>query len=106
MKTLHLSCYESTGQKKGLHYLKLDFQRDYWESRLQHPDWYVRLEDELQQIFFPVVHNQPQMKSFRHKVYDLIDELLQKNRLPQAQNAQNLVKKEKEENTIFFHHTQ
>jgi hypothetical protein len=86
--------------------LELDFQRDYWESRLQHPDWYVRLEDELQQIFFPLVHNQPQMKSFRHKVYDLIDELLQKNRLPLAQNGQNLDIERKAVDTIVIHHTE
>ncbi len=86
--------------------MELDFQRDYWESRLQHPDWYVRLEDELQQIFFPVVHNQPQMKSFRHKVYNLIDELLQKNRLPLAQNGQNLDIERKAVDTIVIHHTE
>ncbi len=86
--------------------MKLDFQRDYWESRLQYPDWYIRLEDELKQIFFPVVHNQPHVKSFRHKVYDLIDELLQNNKLPLAKNGQNLDIERKEVDTIVIHHTE
>src|SRR5947208_2173579 len=37
--------------------MNLDFQRKYWESRLQYPNWYIRLENELRQLFFPVVHN-------------------------------------------------
>jgi N-acetylmuramoyl-L-alanine amidase len=86
--------------------VQLDFQRAYWESRLLWPDWYVRLEDELEQLFFPVVHNSPQLKSFRRKVYDLIAELLQNNRLPLAQNGQNLDLERKAVDTIVIHHTE
>ena len=53
--------------------MNLDFQREYWESSLQYPDWYIRLEKELRQLFFPVVHNDPRLKAFRNKVYDLIE---------------------------------
>jgi hypothetical protein len=86
--------------------VELDFQRDYWESRLQWPDWYVRLEDELEQLFFPVVHNSPRLKAFRRKVYDLVAELLQNNRLPLAQNGQNLDLERKAVDTIVIHHTE
>ncbi len=86
--------------------MELDFQRDYWESRLQWSDWYIRLEDELRQLFFPIVHNSPQLKSFRHKVYALIAELLQNDRLPLAQNGQNLDLERKAVDTIVIHHTE
>ncbi len=54
----------------------LDFQRDYWETRLRFPDWYSRLEDELTSLFFPIVHDDPRLKAFRNQVYALIAELL------------------------------
>jgi N-acetylmuramoyl-L-alanine amidase len=84
----------------------LDFQRAYWESRLQRPDWYLGLEGELRRLFFPVVHNSPTIKSFRRNVYTLIAELLQDDRIPLAQNGQNLDIARKAVDTIVIHHTE
>ncbi len=57
--------------------MDLDFRRAEWESRLTSPDWYMRVEDELRRLFFPVVHHDAQLKAFRHKVYELVAELLE-----------------------------
>jgi len=86
--------------------MKLDFQRAYWEEKLLYPDWYVRLADELQQIFFPVVHSDPQLKAFRHEVYALVAELLVEERLPLAQAGPNLDFQRKPVELIVLHHTE
>lgn len=86
--------------------MKLDFQRAYWEEKLLYPDWYVRLGDELQQIFFPIVHSDPQLKAFRHEVYALVAELLVDARLPLAQTGPNLDLQRKPVELIVLHHTE
>lgn len=86
--------------------MKLDFQRTYWEEKLLYPDWYVRLADELQQIFFPVVHSDPHLKAFRHEVYALVAELLVEARLPLAQTGPNLDSQRKPVKLIVLHHTE
>jgi hypothetical protein len=86
--------------------MDLNFQRDYWESKLHAPDWYVQLEAELQQFFFPVVHNDPQLKAFRHQVYDLVDELLENKTLPLAERGPDLDQARKPIDNIVVHHTE
>src|SRR6266487_850452 len=84
----------------------LDFKREYWINKLQHPDWYVRLEAELRQLFFPVVHHNPQLKAFRNQVYGLVAELLANQRIPLAASGQNLDSERKAIDTIVIHHTE
>lgn len=86
--------------------MQLDFQRDYWEERLQYADWYVRLGDELQRLFFPIVHNNPELKAFRHKVYDLVEELLEDHKIPLAESGPDLDAERKPVDTIVIHHTE
>ena len=90
----------------GLLKMNLDFQREYWESRLQYPDWYTRLERELRQLFFPVVHNDPQLKAFRNKVYDLIEELLAGDKIPLAESGPDLDRDRQPVDTVVIHHTE
>ena len=84
----------------------LDFQRAYWEKNLQHPDWYIRLEKELRQLFFPLVHDNPPLKAFRNRVYDLIEELLEEERIPLAEDGPNLDRSRKPVDTVVIHHTE
>ncbi len=86
--------------------MNLDFQQAYWEEKLRYPDWYVRLEDELQQFFFPVVHHNPQLKVFRNRLYDLIAELVTSKKLLLAQDGPNLDSHRQPLQTIVIHHTE
>ena len=86
--------------------MQLDFQRAYWEERLLYPDWYVRLEDELQSLFFPVIHHDLQLKAFRNKVYELVAEMVEEKRLPLASNGPNLDAQRRPLETIVIHHTE
>ena len=82
------------------------FDRAYWESRLLYPDWYVRLSDELDQLFFPVVHDNPQLKAFRNQVYELVDELLESKVIPLAEKGPDLDRARRAIDTIVIHHTE
>ena len=86
--------------------MELDFSRAYWEEKLCHADWYVRLEAELRQYFFPVVHSDPELKAFRHKVYALAAELLQDKRLSLARSGPNLDRERKPIDAIVVHQTE
>ncbi|TMD89312.1 MAG: N-acetylmuramoyl-L-alanine amidase [Chloroflexi bacterium] len=84
----------------------LDFQRDYWKTRLRFPDWYSRLEDELTSLFFPVVHDDPRLKAFRNQVYALIAELLVCKELPLAATGPDLDTARQPVDTVVIHHTE
>jgi len=86
--------------------MNLNFQREYWESSLQYPDWYKRLEKELRQLFFPVVHNDARLKAFRNKVYDLIEELLAGDKIPLAESGPDLDRDRQPVDTVVIHHTE
>jgi hypothetical protein len=83
-----------------------DFQHNYWESRLRFPDWYQRLEAELTALFFPVVHDDPQLKTFRNQVYALIAELLSRQEMPLAATGPDLDIARQPIDTIVIHHTE
>src|SRR5438045_8925588 len=84
----------------------LDFQRDYWKTRLRFPDWYSRLEDELTSLFFPVVHDDPRLKAFRNQVYALIAALLAHKELPLAATGPDLDTARQPIDTVIIHHTE
>ncbi len=86
--------------------MDLDFRRAEWESRLTSPDWYNHVEDELRRLFFPVVHRDAQLKAFRHKVYELVAELLESQRLPLAERGPDLDRERRPVDTIVIHHTE
>src|SRR5437763_11813038 len=86
--------------------MNLDFERSYWESRLRYPDWYNRLANELDQLFFPVVHDNLQLKAFRNQVYELVEELLESKAIPLAQKGPDLDQARRPVDTIVIHHTE
>jgi hypothetical protein len=86
--------------------MDLDFRRAEWESRLSSPDWYIRVEDELRRLFFPVVHHDAQLKAFRHKLYELVAELLESQRVPLAERGPDLDRERHPVDTIVIHHTE
>lgn len=86
--------------------MELDFRRAEWESRLTSLDWYIRVEDELRRLFFPVVHHDAQLKAFRHKVYELVAELLESKRLPLAERGPDLDRERRPVDSIVIHHTE
>src|SRR6266568_3431835 len=86
--------------------MRRDFHRAYWESRLTHPDWYVSLEHELHQSFFPVVHKHAQLKAFRHQVYELVEALLDSRSIPLAEHGPNLDEERQSIDTVVIHHTE
>ncbi|HLI05132.1 MAG TPA: peptidoglycan recognition family protein [Ktedonobacteraceae bacterium] len=85
--------------------MKLDFDRAAWESQLCFPDWYVRLEEQLRSQLFPVVRSDPDLKRFRHQVYELVEALLEDGTLPLAQNGPEMDEERKPLDTIVIHHT-
>lgn len=83
-----------------------EFNKDYWEERLHHPDWYLRLEKDLSEAFLPVVHDDLILKTFRNKVYDLVQEMLDKNQIPLAEEGPDFDIQRKQIDTIIIHHSE
>ena len=81
------------------------FERAAWESQLIFPDWYVRLEAELRENIFPVVRPEPDLKHFRHQVYELVEEMLERGTLPLALSGPDMDTARKPVDTIVIHHT-
>jgi hypothetical protein len=86
--------------------MQLDFQQDHWKEQLLHIDWYIRLEDELRMLFFPVIHHDAKLKAFRNKVYELVARMVEEQRFPIAIDGPNLDIERKLVGTIVIHHTE
>lgn len=86
--------------------MKWNFDREYWESQFKYPDWYIRLDRDLNEKIFPIVHKKPEVKAFRHEVYELVEELLGKGQIPLAKEGPNLDNDRKLIDTIIIHHTE
>ena len=83
-----------------------DFQRAYWETRFRFPDWYNQLEHELTSFIFSVVHDDPEVKAWRHQVYSLAGELLERDAIPLASSGPDLDAERKQIDTLVIHHTE
>lgn len=83
-----------------------DFQPDYWATRFRAPNWYRQLEPELAGFIFPVVHDDPQIKAWRHQVYTLAGELLERGEIPLAANGPDMDHERQTPDTIVLHHTE
>ncbi|HUV81265.1 MAG TPA: peptidoglycan recognition family protein [Patescibacteria group bacterium] len=86
--------------------MKLDFNREYWGSQFKSPDWYIKIEKDLNELIFPIIHKNPEVKTFRHKVYELVEELLEKDQIPLAKEGPNFDIDRKPIDTIIIHHTE
>jgi len=84
--------------------MNLHFDKSYWLETLSHNDWYLRIEKELRETFFTIDHR-PEVKKYRHKVYELIADLLENHKLYLAFNGPNLDIERKPIDTIIIHHT-
>ena len=73
---------------------------------MRYPDWYNRLANELEQLFFPVVHGDLQLKAFRNQVYELVEELLDNKAIPLAERGPDLDQARRPIDTIVIHHTE
>jgi hypothetical protein len=82
------------------------FERAHWESEFRWPDWYCRLERELRAYIFPVVHDDPALKVWRHQVYSLAGEMLERGEIPLAQSGPDLDTERRPLDTIVLHHTE
>ena len=83
-----------------------EFQPAYWAGKFRSPDWYRQLEPELTNFIFPVVHGDPQLKAWRHQVYSLAGELLERAEIPLAQSGPNQDSERSVLDTIVLHHTE
>lgn len=83
-----------------------DFQPAYWESKFRSPNWYNQLELELTSFIFPVVHDDPQIKAWRHQVYSLAGEMLERDEIPLAKNGPDLDRERTTLDTVVLHHTE
>lgn len=86
--------------------MKLKFNKQYWTKKLSHPDWYILLEKDLEELFFPVVHDDPTLKTFRNKIYDLVQGMLEEHQIPLAKKGPNFDAQRKNIDTIIIHHTE
>ena len=85
--------------------MNVRFEREEWENCLTAPDWYVRLERDLRAHVFPVVRPDPALKRFRHQVYELVEEMLERGELPLARSGLEMDAERKPVDTIVIHHT-
>ena len=83
-----------------------EFQRAYWEDKFRAPDWYSQLEHELTTFIFPVVHDDPEVKAWRHQVYELAGEMLERGEIPLAAHGPDLDRERQPLDTIVIHHTE
>lgn len=83
-----------------------DFQRAYWEAQFRTPDWYNQLENELTSFIFPLVHDDPELKAWRHQVYNLLGELLERGEVPLASHGPDLDLERQPLDTLVIHHTE
>ena len=79
---------------------------EYWKEQLQYPDWYIRLEDYLKTIIFPIVHDDPGLKAERHTFYALVEEMLEGGLIPLAESGPDLDAERQSIDTIIVHHTE
>lgn len=82
------------------------FQRAYWEGKFRRPDWYRQLERELREHVFSVVHDDPPLKAWRHQVYSLAGEMLERGEIPLARSGPDLDEERQPVDTIVLHHTE
>ncbi|MGH2479159.1 MAG: peptidoglycan recognition protein family protein [Ktedonobacteraceae bacterium] len=83
-----------------------EFRRAHWESNFRFPDWYTRLEYELTTFIFPVVHDDAATKAWRHQVYELAGEMLERGEIPLATRGPDLDSERQPLDTIVIHHTE
>lgn len=81
--------------------------RNHWKKHLTHFDWYIRLEDFLEAIVFPLDPT-PEEKELRREFYELVDNMLQKKMIPlseKKEDSPNFDEERKTIDTIVIHHT-
>lgn len=83
-----------------------EFQPTYWSGKFRLPDWYRQLEPELTSYVFPVVHDDPEVKAWRHQVYTLAGEMLDRGEIPLATEGPDLDRERRTPDTIVLHHTE
>ncbi|HEY0755962.1 MAG TPA: N-acetylmuramoyl-L-alanine amidase [Ktedonobacteraceae bacterium] len=83
-----------------------DFVPAVWESKFRLPDWYCQLEPELTSSIFSVVHDDPQLKAWRHQVYTLAGEMLERGEIPLASSGPDLDAARQQIDTLILHHTE
>lgn len=82
------------------------FEPAYWESRFRYPDWYARLEHELNSSVLTVVHDDPLLQAWRHQVYSLAGEMLERGEIPLADSGPDLDAARQPLDTLVLHHTE
>ncbi|MGH7246088.1 MAG: peptidoglycan recognition protein family protein [Candidatus Levyibacteriota bacterium] len=85
--------------------MKYPFDRDYWKEQMMHPDWYIKVEKELREYFFPINKNDLQLSIFRHYVYDLVAEMLERKEVGLATSGPDLDTPRQPITKLIVHHT-
>lgn len=83
-----------------------DFLPTYWERKFRCPDWYRQLEYELTSFVFSLVHDDPALKAWRHRVYSLAGEMLERDEIPLATAGPDLDAARRPLDTLVVHHTE
>lgn len=82
------------------------FEHARWEGAFRRPDWYSLLERELREMIFPLVHDDPALKAWRHQVYQLAGEMLTREQIPLASDGPDLDRERRLPDTLVLHHTE
>lgn len=85
---------------------KASKQEEQWRQQLQHPDWYVRLEPYLRNTIYPIIHDDPKLKTERHRFYYLVEEMLKNGQIPVAETGPNLDSERQPIEAVIVHHTE
>src|SRR5258708_72903 len=83
-----------------------NFQSALWAEKFRASNWYDLLEPELTHFIFSTVHDDPELKAWRHRVYALVGEMLANNEIPLAHAGPDLDSERQPLDTIIIHHSE
>jgi hypothetical protein len=84
--------------------MKKVFNKILWEESLRYSDCYIRLAKELREFFLPRVDDE-ESRRYRHKVYDVVGEMLRASQIPLAIKGPSFDKERKSIDCVVIHHT-
>lgn len=76
----------------------------FWREQLQHPDWYIKLENYLKEKIFPVTSDKS-IKRQRQLFYETVEAMLVEGKIPLADEGPNFDADRNPIDTILIHHT-
>ena len=81
------------------------FDENQWQEAVKHPDWYLRLHDELRRVRKLAEENTDEADAIKSEVRGYFEELLVAGSLPLGGPDPHLDSERKPIDTVVVHHT-